>query len=100
MGFKRESQMTTKKLFHTTKFDLVSTPVLDSEWGAAISIRTILLSVRNLLEKPMPETLDLPDLAANPEAALLYLTDKNAYEDRAKTIVDRSLEARRQELVV
>ena len=110
--------------------------IFGNDWIVNLSIRTILLSIRNLLEKPMPEALHLPELsaeesnstcmciprgnrsnqeessidnpaniykfvnkdsAANPEAARLYLRNDNSFEERVKIIVDKSIEAKRQQ---
>jgi ubiquitin-conjugating enzyme E2 A len=55
-----------------------------SEWSPVLNVRTILLSIMSLLMDPNPAS------PANRDAALLYLKDKNEYEETVrKFILDR-----------
>ena len=53
-----------------------------SEWSPVLNIRTILLSIMSLLMDPNPAS------PANREAALLYLSDKDAYEEVVKKSIN------------
>ena len=51
------------------------------EWSAALSVRTILISIMSLLMDPNPAS------PANREASVLYLTDKKAYDEKVKQYI-------------
>ena len=52
-----------------------------SEWTPAQNIRTILLSISSLLMDPNPSS------PANREAAVLYLQDKNLYNQKVREFI-------------
>ena len=60
--------------------------ILQNEWTPTQCVRTILLSILSLLMDPNPKS------PANRDAAQLYLTDINKYNEIVKQYVKNSLE--------
>jgi ubiquitin-protein ligase len=55
--------------------------ILQSEWTPAQNVRTILYSIRSLLEDPNPSS------PANREAAELYIKDRIVYDNKVREFV-------------
>jgi ubiquitin-conjugating enzyme E2 A len=55
--------------------------ILQGEWSPVQNIRTILLSILSLLSDPNPNS------PANRDAALLYMNDRKAYEEKVKELI-------------
>ena len=55
--------------------------ILQGEWSPVQNIRTILLSIISLLSDPNPNS------PANREAAILYMNDRKAYENKVRELI-------------
>jgi ubiquitin-conjugating enzyme E2 A len=74
---------------------LICLDILGSKWSPCMEIRTVLMSIQSLLVSP-----DLhrnPSGAANNEAESLFVSDRNAYNQRIRKLVQLQIEKYEEE---
>ena len=60
--------------------------ILQDQWSPVMTVNSVLASVQSLLTDPNPKS------PANPEAAQMYISDRQAYDRRVRRLAQKSIE--------
>ena len=89
---KFESEMFHPNIYNKGSYrGAVCLDILNKKWSPVLSISAILVSLRSFLNDPQPHE-DNPSVAPNSEAALLFLSDRRAFNRKVYKTVEKSLE--------
>eukprot|EP00708_Paratrimastix_pyriformis_P006508 GAFH01005825.1.p2 GENE.GAFH01005825.1~~GAFH01005825.1.p2 ORF type:complete len:115 (-),score=7.21 GAFH01005825.1:91-435(-) len=77
------------EIFHPNVFPSghICLDVIQQMWSPIFTVNSILVSIQSLLTDPNPSS------PANPQAAQLYLSDREEYNRRVRRLSQKSLEA-------